>query len=85
MEAATIHNIHQQSFAKTLQKMMESIENPISFCEMTPSKFGGGWCLQNMKLKHFGQWCIHQIHSHKEYTSTLPKHWHGPQMIAVIH
>ena len=39
--AATIHNIHQQSFAKTLQKMMESIENPISFCEMTPSKFGG--------------------------------------------
>ena len=37
--AATIHNIHQQSFAKTLQKMMESIGNPISFCEMTPSNF----------------------------------------------
>ena len=39
--AATKHNIHQQSFAKTLQKMMESIENPISFCEMTLSKFFG--------------------------------------------
>ena len=51
--AATIHNIHQQSFAKTLQKMMESIGNPISFCEMTPSKFGGKLVSTKYEVKTF--------------------------------
>ena len=51
MEAATKHNIHQQSFAKTLQKMMESIENPIPFFEMTPSKFGGGMVSTKYEVK----------------------------------
>ena len=51
--AATIHNIHQQSFAKTLQKMMESIENPIPFFEMTPSKFGGGMVSTKYEVKTF--------------------------------
>ena len=83
--AATIHNIHQQSFAKTLQKMMESIENPISFFEITPSKFEGGMVSTKYEVKTFWARVLGVFTKSIRTKSLFPKHWHGPQMIAVIH